>query len=80
MASRLTLRSNVLQRNIHLTTITTTPIVTVAKTLKDNLGAAAANVKAKELPSMLRIAALKDPVVRSMIPLLGSVIKFKSIF
>jgi len=44
----------------------------VAKILKKNLGDAAARVHTKQLPNtLLRIAALKDPMVRSMIPLLG---------
>jgi dihydroflavonol-4-reductase len=44
----------------------------VATILKENLGDAAAKVKVKQLPNiLLRIAALKDPMVKSMIPLLG---------
>lgn len=47
-------------------------LVEVAKILKENLGPAAEKVKARQLPNtLLRIAALKDPMVRSMIPLLG---------
>lgn len=44
----------------------------VAKILKANLGCKANKVKARQLPNIiLRIAALKDPMVKSMIPLLG---------
>lgn len=44
----------------------------VAMILKENLGNAAAKVKVRQLPNIvLRIAALKDPMVKSMIPLLG---------
>jgi len=47
-------------------------MVEVAKILKENLGIAAALVKLKQLPNtLLRIAALKDPMVKSMLPLLG---------
>jgi len=47
-------------------------LVEVAKILKENLGFAAEKVKARQLPNtLLRIAALKDPMVKSMIPLLG---------
>jgi len=47
-------------------------MVEVAKILKENLGEAAAKVSTKQLPNtLLRIAALKDPMVKSMIPLLG---------
>ena len=47
-------------------------LVEVAKILKANLGEAADKVKAIQLPNtVLRIAALKDPMVKSMIPLLG---------
>ncbi|ALR29264.1 epimerase [Chryseobacterium sp. IHB B 17019] len=47
-------------------------LVEVAKILKENLGAAADKVKARQLPNfLLRIAALKDPMVKSMVPLLG---------
>lgn len=54
-------------------------LVAVAGILKENLGAAAGNVKVKELPNfLLRIAALKDPMVRSMIPLLGRVMNVTS--
>ncbi len=51
----------------------------MAKILKDNLGEAAARVPVKELPNtLLRIAALKDPVARSMIPFLGKVMNVAS--
>ncbi|MGF6848102.1 dihydroflavonol-4-reductase [Chitinophaga sp. W3I9] len=54
-------------------------LVAVAKILKENLGAAADKVKVKELPNtLLRIAALKDPMVKSMIPLLGKVMNVTS--
>ncbi|GGG92797.1 SDR family oxidoreductase [Pedobacter zeae] len=44
----------------------------VAKILKANLGDKAKKVKANQLPNiLLRIAALKDPMVKSMVPLLG---------
>jgi len=47
-------------------------LVEVARILKENLGDAAAKVKAIQLPNIaLHIAALKDPMVKSMIPLLG---------
>lgn len=47
-------------------------LVEVAKILKANLGDAAAKVSVKQLPNtLLRIAALKDPMVKSMVPLLG---------
>lgn len=47
-------------------------LVEVAKILKTNLGSKADKVKARQLPNtILRIAALKDPMVKSMIPLLG---------
>jgi dihydroflavonol-4-reductase len=49
-------------------------LVALAKILKENLGAAADKVKARELPNTaLRIAALNDPMVKLMIPLLGRV-------
>lgn len=48
-------------------------LVDVAKILKAHLGAAAANVHVRTLPNtLLRIAALKDPMVKSMVPLLGA--------
>lgn len=54
-------------------------LVAVARILKENLGAAASKVKVKELPGiLLRIAALTDPMVRSMIPLLGRVMNVSS--
>lgn len=47
-------------------------LVEVAKILQANLGARAGKVKAMQLPNtVFRIAALKDPMVKSMIPLLG---------
>ncbi|SDG60037.1 SDR family oxidoreductase [Chitinophaga filiformis] len=54
-------------------------LVDVAKTLKKHLGDAAGKVPVKELPSILiRIAALKDAKVKSMIPLLGMVMNVTS--
>lgn len=47
-------------------------LVEVAKVLKANLGNKAHKVKAMQLPNtVLRIAALGDPMVKSMVPLLG---------
>lgn len=47
-------------------------LVEVAKILKANLGDKTGKVKAMQLPDIvLRIAALKDPMVKSMVPLLG---------
>jgi len=54
-------------------------LVAAAKILKDKLGSVADKVRAKELPnSLLRIAALKDPMVKSMIPLLGRIMNVTS--
>lgn len=54
-------------------------LVEVAKLLKANLGDQAAKVNAKELPNtLLRIAALKDPVVKGMLPLLGLIMNATS--
>ncbi|MBT1705393.1 SDR family oxidoreductase [Chryseosolibacter indicus] len=48
-------------------------LVEVAKILKAHLGNKADKVKAMQLPNtVLRIAALKDPMVKSMVPLLGT--------
>jgi dihydroflavonol-4-reductase len=45
----------------------------VANILKANLGEAAAKVSTKQLPNtLLRVLALKDPKIRSIIPLLGN--------
>jgi len=47
-------------------------LVEAAKILKRTMGTMAHKVPAKELPNiLLRIAALKDPTVKSMVPLLG---------
>ncbi|OOQ56956.1 SDR family oxidoreductase [Mucilaginibacter pedocola] len=47
-------------------------MVEVAKILKDNLGEAGAKVSVKQLPNtLLRVAALTDPMVKSMLPLLS---------
>lgn len=54
-------------------------LITVAKILQQHLGEAAARVHAKELPNtLLRIAALNNPQVKSMIPLLGMVMNVTS--
>ena len=51
----------------------------IAKILKEHLGEAASKVKGKELPNtLLRIAALKDPAVKAMVPLLGRVMNATS--
>lgn len=53
--------------------------VEVAKILKQHLGEAASKVHAKELPNiLLRIAAFKDPKLKSIIPLLGRVMNVTS--
>jgi dihydroflavonol-4-reductase len=47
-------------------------LVDAAKILKDNLGEAGAKVNIKQIPNtFLRVAALKDPMVKSMLPLLS---------
>lgn len=47
-------------------------LVEVARILKAHLGEAASKVNAKQLPNtLLRIAALKDPIAKSVVPLLG---------
>ena len=54
-------------------------LVAVANILKQHMGEAASKVHAKEIPgTLLRIAALKDPQVKSMIPLLGRVMNVTS--
>jgi dihydroflavonol-4-reductase len=54
-------------------------LVEVAKMLKANLGDAADKVNAKELPNtLLRIVALKDPMVKGMVPLLGLIMNASS--
>ena len=54
-------------------------LVEVAKILKANLGDKANKVKAMQLPNtLLRIAALKDPIVKSMVPLLGMTMNLTS--
>lgn len=51
----------------------------VAKILKNNLGDAGEKVKTMELPnSLLRVLALKDPIVKSIVPLLGRVMNVTS--
>ncbi len=54
-------------------------LVGVARILKAHLGAAAGKVNVKELPNtFMRIAALKDPMAKSMIPLLGMIMNATS--
>jgi dihydroflavonol-4-reductase len=54
-------------------------LVEVAKILKQHLGEAANKVKAKQLPNaLLRLAALKDPVAKSTLPLLGRIMNVTS--
>jgi nucleoside-diphosphate-sugar epimerase len=54
-------------------------LVGIAKILKAHLGAAADKVQAKELSNtLLRIAGMKDPAVRAMIPLLGRIMNATS--
>ncbi|HVU99584.1 MAG TPA: aldehyde reductase [Puia sp.] len=49
-------------------------LIEVARILKRAMGKAAAKVPVKELPNfLLRIAGLRDPTVKSMVPLLGLV-------
>jgi dihydroflavonol-4-reductase len=51
----------------------------LAKILKENLGEAAHKVNVKVLPNtLIRIAALKDPTVKSMVPLLGRIMNATS--
>jgi len=50
----------------------TMSILQIAQVLKSRMGAAARKVPARELPNWLvRIAALRDPAVKQMLPLLG---------
>lgn len=54
-------------------------LVGIARILKEQLGEAAGKVHAKELPNaLMRVVALKDPMVKSMIPLLGRVMNATS--
>lgn len=54
-------------------------LVEIARILKQHLGEAAAKVNAKQLPNTLvRLAALKDPLAKSMVPLLGRVMNVTS--
>jgi dihydroflavonol-4-reductase len=49
-------------------------ILDIAKVLKARLGAAAARVPTRQLPNwLLRIAALRDPAVKQLIPELGKI-------
>jgi len=51
----------------------------VAKILKNNLGAAANKVSTKVLPNVLiRLAALKDPSIKPIVPLLGRIMNVTS--
>jgi nucleoside-diphosphate-sugar epimerase len=50
------------------------PFVGIAKVLKARLGSAAAKVPARELPNfIIRLAALRDPAVKQILPELGKV-------
>jgi dihydroflavonol-4-reductase len=54
-------------------------LIGIAKILKENLGQAADKVKVMELPNtLLRIAGLKDPQIKAMIPLLGRIMNATS--
>lgn len=54
-------------------------LIEIAKILKAHLGQDASQVNARELPNtLLRLAALKDPMVKSMIPLLGRLMNVTS--
>ncbi|AKD53667.1 SDR family oxidoreductase [Spirosoma radiotolerans] len=54
-------------------------LVEIARILKAHLGQDASKVNTRELPNaLLRIAALRDPMVKSMIPLLGRVMNTTS--
>ncbi|KAI9452850.1 NAD-dependent epimerase/dehydratase [Russula earlei] len=54
-------------------------LVGIAKILKEHLGDAAHKVHVKELPNtLLRIAALKDPTIKGVIPLLGMIMNVTS--
>lgn len=47
-------------------------LVDIAKILKAHLGENAAKVKAKQLPTnLLKVLAMKDPMIKSIVPLLG---------
>jgi dihydroflavonol-4-reductase len=47
-------------------------LVTIAEILKRRMGAAAAHIKARELPNwLLYIAAWRDPTVKEVLPMLG---------
>lgn len=51
----------------------------VARILKEHLGDAAAKVNVKELPNiLLRLASLKDPMLKSTVPLLGRIMNTTS--
>lgn len=54
-------------------------LVDVAKILKNNLGDAAAKVSTKQIPNtLLRVAALTDPIAKSIVPLLGIIMNTTS--
>ncbi|WP_198175169.1 hypothetical protein [Spirosoma telluris] len=54
-------------------------LIEIAKILKSHLVQAASKVNARELPNaLMHIAALKDPMVKSMIPLLGRMMNVTS--
>ncbi|NCD70251.1 SDR family oxidoreductase [Mucilaginibacter agri] len=47
-------------------------LIDVARILKENLGEAAAKVNVKQLPNtLLKVLAMKDPKIKSIVPLLG---------
>lgn len=54
-------------------------MVEIARILKTRLGDAASKVNAKELPNtLIRIAALKDPIAKGIVPLLGMIMNATS--
>ncbi len=54
-------------------------LLAIATVLKRHLGSAAANVPSKELPSwLLRLAAWRNPTLRSLLPLLGQYMEASS--
>lgn len=54
-------------------------LIEIAKILKAHLGQDASKVNTRELPNaLMHIAALKDPMVKSMIPLLGRMMNVTS--
>lgn len=54
-------------------------MIEIARILKTRLGDAAGKVNAKELPNtLIRIAALKDPIAKGIVPLLGMIMNATS--